>query len=211
MSVFNDGHFYVEHAYDVPDFKKVVAPFRACHGAQGLEDYLKQQALWDEEHNNARTYLVFDAVNDELVGYFSLRTCLVPYPDDGQEMQTGSVIEHVCFFLRKLLRRKAIQILPAIELSNFARNADYQLSESVVGKLGAYVLDHFVWPLVQNVSLVIGARFLCLYALNNTKLIKHYEAFGFSKVDERIEQLVYARTKPHYDQGCIFMLQFIHR
>ena len=187
MSVFRNADFYVEHISDVTDFTTLAGSFSACHNETGLERYLKDQALLDEEKNDARTYLVFDATNDQLAGYFSLRTCLVPYPCGEREIHTW----------------------PAVELSNFARNAGYRPGVSAVKDLGAYVLVNFVWPLVHKVSLVIGAKFLCLYALNRPTLIAHYEKLGFSQIREDIAKLVYERTKPQYDQGCVFMFQFI--
>ena len=53
---------------------------RACRNlrlrwiAAGLEYYLKNQSVEDEENNCSRTYLIKDILTAELVAYFSLKT-----------------------------------------------------------------------------------------------------------------------------------------
>lgn len=44
---------------------------------KGLELYLQEMAIEEENNNNARTYLVKDLLSKEIVVYFTLKTGLI--------------------------------------------------------------------------------------------------------------------------------------
>ena len=181
----DNEYFRVEHISDARDGRNAIEEFSAGDEDKGLERYLKETALRDEKGRDARTYLVRDAVTDEIAAYFSLRACLVPVPIDNTDVYT----------------------IPAVELSNFARNKDYRATGRSIGKIGAYVFLHFVLPLVRQASSLIGARLICLYALPVTRLIRYYETLGFRRLDADTTKFVNSRVKPKYDRGCVFMFR----
>ena len=183
----DNEYFRVEHISDSRDVRRAIGDFSAGDKAEGLERYLKDLALADEADGDARTYLVRDVVTNELAAYFSLRACLVPVPIDGTDIYT----------------------IPAIELSNFARNKAYRSTGKRIEKIGGYVFVRFVQPLVRHVSSLIGARLLCLYALPVSRLIRYYETLGFRRLDAAGAEFVHGRIKPKYDQGCVFMFRGI--
>jgi len=117
--------------------------------------------------------------------HFSLRTCLVPIALSGDLFST----------------------IPAIELSNFAVNERYRTRERAIRKVGAYALAAFIRPIAQYVSEFVGAKWLCIYALPNDKLIGYYGKLGFSRLSAEQESFVYSHVKPKYDDGCIVMYQ----
>ena len=183
----DNEYFRVEHILDAKDGRKAISEFSVGNEAKGLERYLKESALRDEKELDARTYLVRDAVTDEVAAYFSLRAGLVPVPITDDDIYT----------------------IPAIELSNFARNKNYRREGRRIGKIGGYVFLHFVLPIIRQTSTLIGARLICLYALPIDSLIRCYEALGFRRLDVGGTKIVNSRVKPKYDQGCIFMFRGI--
>jgi len=100
FSVVDTKDFTIEHLFDNPENLDLITNFQATNGAAGLENYLKNQSVEDEENNCSRTYLVKDALSAELVAYFSLKTGLITIQLDGEKFDS----------------------VPAIELANFAIN-----------------------------------------------------------------------------------------
>ena len=73
VSALSTADFSLERLAATPANLALVESFRAAENAKGLERYLKDCALRDEETNESRTYLVKDSVSGELACYFSLR------------------------------------------------------------------------------------------------------------------------------------------
>ena len=67
------------HLTNSPEDRKAVQDFVVVHPETGggLERYLKEDALLDEENSLMRTYLVRHRFTNECVGYFSLKAGLV--------------------------------------------------------------------------------------------------------------------------------------
>lgn len=187
FSVVDTKDFSVEHLFDNPENMDLIASFQATNGAAGLENYLKNQSVEDEENNCSRTYLVKDVLSGELVAYFSLKTGLVTIQLDGENFDS----------------------IPAIELANFAINKLYKDSHPESKKLGFYTFKKFVLPLVQRMSQYIGINALYIYALPEERLLDHYHTMGFERLPEQQEKFVQRHVKPKYDEGCIFMYQTI--
>lgn len=183
----DSGDFVVEHLVDSDENRILLERFAVGKGADGLEEYLKSSALDDEISGESRTYLVKDSVSRALACYFSLRTCLVPLALDDETFVT----------------------MPAIELSNFAVNERYRRSQGNTRKIGAYVFLEFILPIVKHVAGIVGAKWLCVYSLPETGLMKYYESLGFRSLAPDDEAFVYSHVKPKYDDGCIFMYQCI--
>lgn len=99
--------FSLEHLLDSKKNFDLIKQFSVPNNAAGLENYLKNSALGDENENYARTYLVKDKDTDEIVCYFSLRTGLITMQISNSSMGQFDAI-------------------PAIELSNFAINENYR-------------------------------------------------------------------------------------
>ena len=84
----DNEYFRVEHILDAKNGRKAISEFSVGNEAKGLERYLKESALSDEKEQDARTYLVRDAVTDEVAAYFSLRAGLVPVPITDDDIYT---------------------------------------------------------------------------------------------------------------------------
>lgn len=178
--------FVVEHLVDTPQDRRLLGTFSAGKNAKGLEVYLKTCALADEAANESRTYLVKDAVTGELACYFSLRACLIPLP-----------IENGLF-----------TTVPAVELANFAVNDNYRPTRRSSKGIGAYVFLEFILPFALRSSSFVAAKWLCIYALPEPRLLDYYRKnLGFSRLPPEKESFLYDHVKPKYDQGCIFMYQ----
>ena len=178
--------FVVEHLVDTARNRRLLAAFSASRNAKGLEVYLKTCALADEAANESRTYLVKDSVTGELACYFSLRACLIPLP----------------------LENGLFTTVPAVELANFAVNAGYRSTQRPAKGIGAYVFLEFILPFALRSASFVAAKWLCIYALPEPKLLDYYcKNLGFSRLPPEKEAFVYGHVKPKYDQDCIFMYQ----
>ena len=186
FSALSTADFSLERLAATPANLALVESFRAAENAKGLERYLKDCALRDEETNESRTYLVKDSVSGELACYFSLRACLVPVS----------------------LGNDLFATVPAVELANFAVNETYRSRQRAVRRIGAYAFLEFVLPLARWSASVVGARWLCIYALPEKRLLAYYgEKLGFARLSPEQEAFVHSHVKPQYDRGCIFMYQ----
>ena len=185
------GEFTLEHLTDSEENRRLICNFASGNNAFGLEQYLKDLALEDENLWESRTYLVKDSFTRDLACYFSLRTCLVPLS-----------IGNGKFFT-----------VPGVELANFAVNEAYRQAEREKGrvtkKIGAYVFSQFILPISRHVAEFVGAKWLCIYAIPEAKLLEYYSRLGFRRLDRQQEDFVYGHVKPEYDQNCIFMYQSI--
>lgn len=184
---FTSQTFEIEHIDESPENIQLLDEFLVGMNATGLEMYLKEFALSDEQNNLSRTYLIKDKYSGEVAAYFSLRNGLIT-----QQVSSES-----------------FDSIPAIELSNFAVNLSYKRNHPEIGKLGAYVFKTFVLPIVLYVSNFTGVNSLYIYALPEPKLIEHYKRMGFHRLPEQDEQFIYEHIKPKYDEGCVFMYQIL--
>jgi hypothetical protein len=157
---------------------------------KGLEDYLKENAEYEERRKLNRTYLVKAKDTDEIVGYFSLRAGLFTI-DDG----TTNAINFYS--------------VPAIELSNFAVNSAYRAIHPEILGIGTSIFKNFILPIARYTAEIIGVQALYIYALPEDELIDHYATFGFSRLDPELEDFVHKHVKPAYDESCIFMYQIL--
>ncbi len=185
--VFNSKTFEIEHLDESPENIRLLDGFAVGKNAFGLEIYLKEYAMLDEQNNLSRTYLIKDKSICEIAAYFSLRNGLIT----------------------QQITSESFDSIPSIELSNFAVNLNYKKNHPEIGKLGAYVFKTFVLPIVQYVSDFSGVNSLYIYALPEPKLIEHYKKLGFNRLSPQDEQFIYDHVKPKYDDGCIFMYQML--
>ena len=178
--------------YEVTHLQKtdlpMLASFETKPEGRGLQFYLQKHAYRDEINGSSRTYLVKDVMSGELVSYFTLRTGLV-------------TVSRGLF--------KGFDAKTGIELANFAINERYRNANEVIPRLGSYVFERFIIPIVMQIREGIGAEYLYIYALPNDKLMAHYETMGFSKATKSVEKCVYRHVKPVYDTGCRVMFQIL--
>lgn len=186
IATLSTDDFALTRLSQTSDSRALISSFRAPENAKGLEFYLKDCALRDEETGESRTYLVKDSVSGELACYFSLRSCLVPLS----------------------LGNDLFTTIPAVEMANFAVNDAYRRKQREARKIGAYAFLEFVLPLARCSASIVAARWLCIYALPEHRLLTYYqEKLGFSRLSPDQESFVHLHVKPKYDQGCIFMYQ----
>ncbi len=187
FSVLDTDLYSVEHISNSSENISLLEQFETNENSRGLEYYLKDAALYDEEYNLSRTYLVKDKTTQELADYFSLRTGLIT----------------------RQIKDDKFDSIPAIELANFAVNSNYKKNHPDIKLLGFYIFNKFIIPLTQSFSKYIGVHALYIYALPNERLIEHYNTMGFSRLPAEEEQFVQFHVKPKYDEGCIFMYQVL--
>ncbi len=189
MALIRTDSFYCRHITD--DDKEIIKGFTLANDQGGyLSDYLKYDALQEEECGKARTYLVFTTDKDELVAYFSLKAGFV------------SVSEY------SVLRRK-FQSVPGVEISNFAVNGKSIEKYPDMKGVGAIIFKRFIYPTIKNASEYIGITLIYIFALPRKSLINRYKTYGFSRLNSLQESRTHKRIRPMYDEGCIFMYRML--
>ena len=138
-----------------------------------------------------RTYLVRDNQTLELAGYFSLKAGLASL----NEEKTGE--------------RAEFDIMPGVELANFAINNEYIQRHPDSKGVGLSIFTDFIRPLVVDVSERVGVKIIYIFALPFEGLIQRYIQYGFTRLEARHEEELHQRLKPRYDSECIFMYQML--
>ena len=188
--VLDSAEFNLRHLTDSDDDRRRIASFSAGKNALGLERYLKDCSVGHELAGENRTYLVLDAITEELACFFTLRSGLIPVPE--------------------ITGEGYLSTLSGMELAYFAVNENYRRSKTKTTntRIGFYVFDRFILPIAKHVSGIIGARILFVYALPCPRLMSYYaNTLGFRTLPPDLERFLYDRVKPDSDEGCVFMFQ----
>jgi hypothetical protein len=155
---------------------------------RGLEIYLKGYALNEEKTNEGRTYLIIDNETKEVVAYFTLKA--------------GLVTQKIGLF--------KFNNSPGIEIANFAVNDAYrEAHDDIIPQIGKYIFSEFIYPIIADLSTLLGIAYVYIFALPQNRLMKHYESMGFTRMDAGLERFLHRHVRPEYDRGCIFMYQRI--
>lgn len=186
----NNGIFTCDPILSVPGYKQLITTFTLSRG-KGLENYLKKCAEDEELDHLNNTYLVRDMSSNELVAYFSLKAGTIS-------------LESGLFF------RNNRQAIPGIELSNFAANENYKINHNNGIQVGKVIFYDFILPIVKDVSKMVAVNAIYIFALPEDRLIAHYQGMGFNRLTKKAEKSLHRRTKPTYDNGCIFMYQLLY-
>ena len=179
--IFCISHLCEKDLLDLDDFRI------ANRNGKGLEYYLKQLAYKEEKCNFARTYLVRNSATNEIVAYFTLKTGLIT----------------------RKTRRICFDNITGIELANFAVNDAYRMYNDVIPQIGKYIFITFIYPLTKEITTLIGAQCLYVFALPQKRLISYYGDMGFKRFPPKLERFVHKHIRPAYDKGCIIMCQKI--
>ena len=192
MPVLQDNAFYCDHLGASENDARDILSFSVQDDrGEGLVNYLQKFAFPDEENGTMRTYLVRNNLTSELVGYFSLKAGLVSFNE--MKTETGAVFD----------------ILPGIELANFAVNSEYVSNHPKSKGVGAIIFKHLIVPLVHDVAGRVGVKVLYIFALPFEGLIRRYTQYEFMRLEAGHEADVHNRLKPRYDEGCVFMYQML--
>ena len=187
-SVLNNDKYYCEHLTTSEKNLQDIQNFSVKHAnGEGLANYVKNSALYDEADGVMRTYFVRDNVSHELVGYFSLKAGLVSL----NEGNSGRVAD--------------FDTLPGVEVANFAVNNSYCQKHSAAKGIGFIIFADFIKPLIKKAAELVGVKVIYIFALPFEELISHYEKYGFRRLNSQSEIELHKRLKPRYDSECIFM------
>lgn len=187
---FSSNDFYCEHLFDNPMNEFLIQSFTVKNkSGEGLANFLKKHAAHSEEANENKTYLVKDKTTNEVAGYFALRNGL--------------------FTLHHPVYKDKMFTVPAIELSNFAVNESYRQNHPNTLEIGRKILYDFIIPIFKYIQSLTAVQALYIYALPEDRLLGHYGALGFSRLEKDEEKFVHQNVKPAYDRRCIFMYQIL--
>ena len=197
--ILRNKWFYCDHlgasVRDDQDIKSFTV--RNPELASGLENYLKNHSLDDEENHAMRTYLVRDYTTDELVGYFSIKSGMVSLNEREILDEEGNI-------------QITFDTLPGMEIANFAINETYLKSHPEWKGIGIMIFNNFIRVLANQVAAISGTMVLYIFALPFESLIERYrKVYSFLRLEKADEDDLHKRLKPFYDQSCIFMYQML--
>lgn len=175
--------YYAIHLGEEPDHAEIISDF-STKPSNGVEDYLKYSAFFEEKEGLARTYLVRDKATKELVGYFSLRVGSIIQPC-GLSFHTYSV--------------------PGIELENLGVNQGYRNMHPEIKKLGKRIIRYFAYPIAKEIAVIAGAKIFYIFAVPEDTLISYYEKLGFQHETAINRFFINWHSRPSYDKDCLFM------
>jgi GNAT superfamily N-acetyltransferase len=118
----------------------------------------------------ARTYLLVQKNPDKkpiVAGYFTIAISILYAKDIKKEI------------LLKIGNFKSPRDIPCLLIGQFAKSDKFENL-----KLGE-VLMKYALEKLKEVNEIIGSRFILLDSINNEKVIKFYEKFGFIKIEKR--------------------------
>lgn len=124
-----------------------------------LTAYLKGDAFEENANGKTKTYVVRNVDNNDIIGYFSLRTSGIGYVDEF----------------------KKVKSVPAVELSEYALDVKYQGNG-----LGSDIFLGHIVPKVQNLSSNFGCQIILVYAFHQ-KSIEFYEKNNFKEIENMKE------------------------
>lgn len=197
--------FYIDHLdLSVEQDKTDVEAFwiDAPEG-QGLDEYLKYGAGYEEVERTMRTYLVRDIKTDECVGYFSLKAGLISLNEVEVETTNSETGE------KEIVRE--FDTLPGVELADFAVNSGYVEKYPYQKGVGHVIFTEFILPVVEKAAQYVGVKMIYLFALPYDRLIGRYQRYGFRRLPETQESDLHKRLKPRYDESCRFMYLMLER
>ena len=190
IPIENNDYYYEHLTSRYKNLEDIKTFTVAKQSGKGLERFLKESAVQDEENHANRTYLVRNKKTDEIAGYFSLR-------NNSFVINTGTEGE------------KSLYTLSSIELSNFAVNSVYRARHPELPKIGQMMFTRFILPIAHYLADFIGIQALHIYALPEDDLVNYYAALGFSSLPQEMEAYIHEHIKPAYDEDCVFMYQLL--
>lgn len=176
-----------------------------CDRAVALQRYFVEDAIRDDVHHEAKTYILFDESERLIIAYFTIRTACI-MRDAVETVDIGQIVRN---------------IVPCIEITKFCVNECYEdilVSTGRSGKgLGTYVYIQFIMPLLVVLSDIVGFSEVILFAIRDEagKVINAYRNhMGFETLDDDSLKVVSALENvaiivEEYVSECQFMFQDI--
>lgn len=181
-----------------------ITAFR-CTKAAALQNYLRDDAIREEVHHEAKTFIIFDEEAHIVVAYFSIRTTCI---------------------IRKLIEmidneKKVKNIIPCMELTKLCINEQYLdfLKENKYNNkgIGTYVFKTFIVPIIVVLSSMVGFTQVILFAIHDMdeKVINAYRNhMGFETIEDDNAKIIStlegtSLIVDKYSSECKFMYQDI--
>lgn len=200
LSLSNILDFVKKHE----NYYEKMSQFR-CQKAMMLQKYLADDAIRDDVHYIAKTFIVFDDVADMIVAYFSIRTACV-IRNFIESTESEKIVENIipCIEIRKLCVNEAYL--------SFLKENEYNATG-----VGQYVFQTFIIPLMVVLSGVVGFTEVILLAIRDEKgkVVNAYrEHMGFETLEDDKDKIISIFADAMvivdmYSNGCEFMYQDI--
>ena len=165
--------------YSINQIKKFLKTFK-CSLNKDIEDFLHNRAITFEKKLRARTYLLLENTTNKLAGYFSIAISVLY----ANEIDKEKLLE-----IGDLRTPKNI---PCLLIGQIAKSDNYKDI-----KIGNLLMELAIEKL-ELINKVVAGRFILLDAINNEKVIRFYEEFGFFKIEENTAKENIKMIRPFY-------------
>jgi len=160
--------------------KKILKTFK-CNLNQDVVDFLYNKSITFEKKLRAKTYLLIEQETKKIAGYFTIAISV---------LYAKEIDKEVLFKIGDLNNTKDI---PCFLIGQLAKSDKFQNK-----KLGSYIMKSALNKL-KEANKIVGGRFILLDAVNNEKVIKFYEEFGFFKIEHSTKENI-KMIKPFYEK-----------
>lgn len=147
-----------------------------CKKNQDVQDFLhdENKAIRMQKESITRTYMLIDDENDKIAAYFAI--AFKPIILESNHVVSKSKIKKLPIHSDE---KSTIKIIPTILIGQIGRADEYSKEDINLN----YILD-YIFTIINIVKIYIGSKVVLLEVNNEPKLVKHYEKYGFEKIQE---------------------------
>lgn len=144
-----------------------------CKVNKDVQEFLhdKDKCLRFQKKSKSRTYLIIDKRNDEIAAFFSVSYKPIII-EKNHEISKNKLKK-----ISKEKNNKNIDLISTILIGQIGRSDKYTSEDIDLGKILEYV-----FYIINIVKEYIGGRVILIEVDNEPKLIRHYEKYGFKKI-----------------------------
>lgn len=187
-----------------------------CERMIGLKEFLSKNAVQNENNGCTRTYLVFDSINDQLVGYYTQRTSAIINDINDELREYIRSDNPQLFYVINQNPNIVKSVTSCIEITHFGLNDTYLSWLKHKGMnfsgLGNYIFKELITPTLAEIHSWVGYSLVILFAKKHPKVIESYHNMGFETIDDDEFNIipVLEGKRPIYEiytRDCVFMCQ----
>jgi len=172
--VFNIDDIFIDERLDDEKHLRIISDFN-CGESKELEDFLKAEAFTYNRDGQGNTYLIFNKENNDIIGYYTLRTNAIQAYNEKHER---------------------IEVLPAIEVARLAISENYQRKG-----YGRLIFLFYILPKIHEIRSIVGVNIIMLFSVDTPQAIGFYEHLGFKATLNEVEQFI----NEDCNKGCKLM------
>jgi hypothetical protein len=160
-----------------------------CKVNEDVQNFLhdKNKCLRFQKKSKTRTYFIIDKRNDEIAAYFSISYKPIILEKDHK------ISKSKCKKMSKEKNNKNIDLISTILIGQIGKSDGYSSEDIDLENILEYV-----FYIINIIKEYIGGRVILIEVDNEPKLIKHYEKYGFEKLQTSNDLSQLMQLLEHY-------------